>query len=272
MAATTKASPANPLEGLYGFVRGHLLIANNCVLASATLVAVLDFLAPRLSIAPLIVYSATASLLALMVLAAIAPNATRRLISAIGFERREGPPLWRHPGWQFAVAMLLGVSVVGFASVAKASQGGLIASSVPVARTLQESMLGLSRDVADIRTGVEAANTKLDAMAERSADPQRDLASLGYAFNDHGLTQAIQQSDSRAIRLFVEAGYRAQGRVPILNILNGDQAWSPKAIGMLPRAMFASRQSCDDAGLLAGPLKEPAPERRAAFDRLCSAS
>ena len=62
---------ANPLGGLYDFVRGHLIVVNNVVLASATLVAVLDFLAPRLSMAPVIVYSMTACLAALMLLAAI---------------------------------------------------------------------------------------------------------------------------------------------------------------------------------------------------------
>ena len=50
----------HPFEGLYGFVRGHLLIVNNVVLACGTLVGALDFLAPRLSLLPRLLYSCTA--------------------------------------------------------------------------------------------------------------------------------------------------------------------------------------------------------------------
>lgn len=270
MATTAPPTSANPLAGLYEFTRAHLLVANNIALAAATLVAVLDFLAPRLSVAPLVVYSATAALLSLMVVAAIAPALVGGLISAMGYAAsRADAPLWRKPLWQFSVAILFGVSVVGFASVARAGQGGLIAASFPAARTLQESMLGLRRDVADIRTGVAAANAKLDGIAERSYDPQRDLASLGYSYDDHGLTQAIQQGDPRAIGIFAKAGYKAQGRVPMLNILNGGQAWSSQAVAMLPRSMFGSRESCDHAGLLRERLREPAAQRLAAYERLC---
>ena len=54
MTTPTPATPApgHPFEGLYGFVRGHLLIINNVVLACGTLVGALDFLAPRLSLLP----------------------------------------------------------------------------------------------------------------------------------------------------------------------------------------------------------------------------
>jgi hypothetical protein len=181
----TLEAPArpNPIGGLYDFVRGHLIILNNVVLASATLVGALDFLAPRLSLAPMIVYSMTAGLALLMLLAAVAPGLVSRLMSAVGAAGGLGDstPLWKRPAWQVAFAILLAVSIIGFSSVAKASQGGLIASQFPAARSLQESLLGLRRDVSDIKQGVDSANVKLDKLADAvdpavAADRCADLA------------------------------------------------------------------------------------------------
>ena len=42
---TLEAARPNPMDGLYAFVRDHLAIVNAIVVASATLVGVLDFLA-----------------------------------------------------------------------------------------------------------------------------------------------------------------------------------------------------------------------------------
>jgi len=171
MPTLDAAARPNPLDGLYGFVRGHLLIVNNVVVAAGTLVAALDFLAPRLSVAPLIIYSMTAGVALLMLLSAVTPGLAARLMSAgDGAGGGGSAPLWKHPAWQVAFAILLAVSIIGFSSVAKASQGGLIASQFPAARSLQESLLGLRRDVSDIKQGVDSANVKLDKLAD-AVDP-----------------------------------------------------------------------------------------------------
>lgn len=266
---------ANPLGGLYDFVRGHLIVVNNVVLASATLVAVLDFLAPRLSMAPVIVYSMTACLAALMLLAAMAPGVAARLISALGGAAgaRGATPLWRRPAWQVAFAILLGVSILGWASVAKASQGGLIASQFPAARTLQESLLGLRRDVADISRGVDAANVKLDVLVGDSKDPRKDLVASGYPVNDSGLMGAIKQGDRRAVALFVQIGHRVTDVGPMSVILTGQQPWDGELVASLPQSMFASQSAClEPGGMLNYELHPPVAERVAAFKRLCGSA
>lgn len=69
MSAAASSGPVpNPLEGLYGFAKAHLLVINAVVLASGTLVSALDFLAPKLSGLPKVVYSATAALVVLMLI------------------------------------------------------------------------------------------------------------------------------------------------------------------------------------------------------------
>ncbi|MFX7507160.1 hypothetical protein ABTJ37_22850, partial [Acinetobacter baumannii] len=68
------------------------------------------------------------------------------------------------------IVLLTLVSIGGFASVAKASQGGIAASSFPPIRNLQAELLSLHADVADIKTGVGEVNAKLDRIAG-SVDP-----------------------------------------------------------------------------------------------------
>lgn len=273
MGAAQAATSGNPLSGLYEFVRQHLLVANNVCLASGTLVAALDFLAPRLSLAPTIVYSATAALLLLMVAAAVAPTLVGRLMSALGFMamREDLVPLWRRPAWQFAVALLLGVSVLGWASVAKASQGGWIASKFPAARTLQESMLSLSNEVADIRQGMDAANGKLDGIVADSKDPQRELVARGYD-PVSGLDKAIRAGDAHAVDLFVKVGAPVR-REAALAILLTEKPLATEIAAKLPRSMFGTGDSCKAGHLFQyGEIEDRLGERVALFKRLCDPS
>lgn len=261
-----------PLAGLYGFVRDHLAIVNAVVAASVTLVGVLDFLAPTLSVLPKTVYSATAILVGLMLISACAPALAARLIAAVGLAAGPAPsgPLWRRPAWQIAVAMLTGVTVLGFASVAKASQGGLIASSVPAVRSWQAALLGLRQGVADIGRGVDAANGKLDVLVADARDPQRELVSRGYSVDGSGLMKAIKLDDKKAVRLFVAIGYRVDWEGPLAVLLNGDQPWDGKLAALLPRSMFGNAKACDNQGyLLVDEGMPPMADRLAAFKRLC---
>ncbi len=164
----------NPLGGFYGFVRAHVMVVNALVLASGTLVALLDFLAPKVSVLPRVVYSTTAALVALMILAAVIPALMTRAISALGYIARRDDliPLWRRPLWQLAVILLSVVTAAGYASLARAGQGGALASAFPAVRQLQETALSIKADTADIKTGVDAANSKLDVLVA-TVDPAK---------------------------------------------------------------------------------------------------
>lgn len=270
MGENTLAASRAPFAGLYDFVKTHLVVVNGIVLASGTVVGALDFLAPRLSFMPAAVYSGTAVLAALMLGAAFAPSMISKAGSAIGLSLSNGGvPLSRRPAWQFVVALLLGMTTLGFASVAKASEGGLLASRFPAAKEWQASLLGLRRDVAEIGRGVADANGKLDALVAQSLDPQKDLVARGYAYDQYGLDKAIRQADMRALGLFAKAGYRAEGRAPIVALLIGNQPWSEKVASALPASMFGTEPACDDADTLNYELKEPVAERLALYKKLC---
>ena len=160
-----------------------------------------------------------------MVLAAVAPVMVGRALAAIGlaFTRSDSTPLWRKPAWQAAVALLALVTAVGYASVAKASQGGLLASAVPAVRSVQEDFLAIRGEVSDIGVGVRAANTKLDALAtavdpNTAADRCPDLA---CAF-DGG-------ASSNAVRRLFEKGVKMPGNPINDGVLLRIAAFSPSA-------------------------------------------
>lgn len=271
MEALDSRAAGEPLAGLYGFVKTHLVVVNAVVVASASFVAAMDFLAPKLALVPTVVYSATGALVLLMLAAAVAPGVIGRLLSALGFSaRRDGRgPLWRRPAWQFATALLIGVTALGFASVARAAEGGLIAGRFPAAREWQASLLSLAKNTADISRGVAAANGKLDALVANSRDPQKDLVARGYSYDYSGLSNAIKQADIRALRLFAQAGFKVQGQTPIVILLNGGQPWSDEVAAALPKEMFDNAAACDEAGLLNYELKPPVDKRMAAYKKLC---
>ncbi len=231
---TPAAEPRPPLSGLYDFVKAHLLIVNAVVTASVTVVGLLDFLAPTLSVLPKVVYSCTAGLVSLMLVSAFAPALARRGLSTLGLAiaRKAGVPAWRRPGWQFAVAILLVVSILGFISVAKASQGGVIASSLPAARSLQESLLGLRGDVAVLKSGVDAANATLGRIAG-AVDPV-DVADrctdLECAVEGGASPQAVRRLFDKGVKtpgnpindgnlLWQAAVSNAPGRLEVLGLL-----------------------------------------------------
>ena len=254
MSSPTPATPASghPFEGLYGFVRGHLLIVNNVVLACGTLVGALDFLAPRLSLLPRLLYSCTALLALSMIGAALAPAFAARLWAATGRAWPwQGGPLWRRPGWQFLLAILVGVSVVGFASVAKAAQGGLIASSFPVARTLQQDLLSMRADVADIKSGVGEANAKLDRIAS-AVDPSNAAdrcADLDCAVSNGASPEAVAKLFTKGVQ--VPGGPLPQGALLL------EAALSPGA-GRLEVIDLLARKGLDLGVLIPPVLSDPA--------------
>lgn len=259
-----------PLRGLYDFVRGHLAIVNGLVLAAGSLVAVLDFLAPRFKLLPLLVYSTTAAIVALMVVAAVAPLMVAKALSAVGlaFKGRDGSPLWRRPAWQATLAVLTLATAAGFASIARADQGGLIAGRWPEARQLQASILGIQGELAAIGGGVREANDKLDLLVADSREPQKDLAARGYRYDELGLAHAIRQADVRAVALFAQAGYRATGQSPLSVLLRGDP-WEPGVAQALRPGMFQAEEACKQSVYFFEEFKPPALERVRAFSRLC---
>lgn len=167
-AARDKDASSNPFFEFSKFVREHVAVVNAIVVASTTFVGAMDFLGPKLSVLPSVVYSITGVLVTLMIVAAMAPAAMLKLFGLLGLSVRRDDKLslWRRPMWQFGVAILLMITTLGFVSVARASEGGLIASRFPEAKRWQVSLLSLEADTKEIKSGVVAANSKLDRIVD----------------------------------------------------------------------------------------------------------
>lgn len=253
---------------MYEFVKTHLVVVNGIVLASTTFVGAMDFMAPRLSVVPTVVYSATGFVVLLMLATALAPASIGRLLAPLGFAGRSGATsaLWRRPAWQFSVAILLAVTALGFASVARASEGGIIAGKFPEARRWQESLLALSRDTADISRGVSEANGKLDLLVADARDPQKELTAKGYTYSNGGLATAVARGDAVAVGLFVKSGFIVDGEGPMAALLGG--VWHAEIAATLPKSMFDHSNACP-AGAFRWEVKEPTVERIALYKRLC---
>lgn len=197
MTNATTATPGNPLQGLYDFARGHVLIANSLITASGTIVALLDFFGPKLSFMPRLVYSCTGLLVVAMLLSAFFPRAARAVLSRSGIASfpDNGKPLWRAPTWQFLTALLLLVTLLGSWSVAKASSGGALASQFETAREMQAAILGTRADTREIKSGVDAANAKLDRIADAvdPANPADKCPDIECAIGDGASRRVIER-------------------------------------------------------------------------------
>jgi hypothetical protein len=207
-ATTTTTAPAHAFAGLYEFIKGHLVVVNNLIAFSCFAVGALDFMAPKLWLLPRVVSSCRVMFAVGMLAAAVVPSLAAKAQARFFGPAPSHEPLWRRGGWQFGFAMLCVVSVVGFASVAKASAGGLAASQFPAVRSFQEELLSLRSDVAEVKAGVGEANAKLDRIAD-AVDPSK------AADRCADLDCAIQNGASpKAVRKLFAKGAKVPGDAP----------------------------------------------------------
>ena len=156
METIGKAEPAPSLLGAtYQFIRDHLIPINTLIAFSVFVVGALDFFRPFAPPSlPVIIYSATA-LLALLLLVAGLVNAPSHA-SADQSAPKARTRLRERPWWALGISFLALVSGLGWASYAKASDKGLIADSFSSAAAVQTALAKLqaSADTADAKLNV----------------------------------------------------------------------------------------------------------------------
>lgn len=194
---------AKPLAGLIKFVRDHVTVANAVILMATSIVGAIDFVVPKVPEVGRVVYTGTAVLAAVMLLAGVAPTWAAKLFSNAPVSSTNA--LWRRPAWQCILLLLVVVTIVGSGSVAKAREGGWMGSHFPAIRDLQASLLSLQRDMGALQAGVQQANDKLDRVVA-SIDP----ANAADACGDLGC--ALQGgASSKIVRRLFERGARVTG-------------------------------------------------------------
>jgi len=254
------------------FIREHILPLNTVIVGGASLLAILDLLVPKTEAASRAITTATGCLAAFLLISTIFPKPVDKALVALGYA--VGPrdasqrKAWRRPAWGIALALLLCFTAVGAGSVRSADKGGLLASSFPAMRELQEGLLSLGRDIASVQAGVDKANAKLDTLVDGQNDPQRSLATRGYPINSSGLMQAIKMGDEAAAGLFAKINLPVEREGVALLLLSGPQDWNAKVASALDASMFKGREACPAPSHADG-VKEPAKERLGVFARLC---
>jgi hypothetical protein len=153
---------------IYDFVKEHVIPFNAVILMSITVAAVLDFLAPQAAYLAWVSYALAGLVLTVMVLevlhqrAAVGGNSlSARLLGRL---RSPPGPLWKSPAWQVIGVIAVIALVVGYASKARAADGGLIASSAPNLRNVQVLLLGLQQDTRRIQTTLDGMAPKVDSI------------------------------------------------------------------------------------------------------------
>jgi hypothetical protein len=244
---------------------------NNILLATGTLtglVASLDFLSPYTAALNRTIYTVSSTLVIMLIFAALAPRMVNRCISILGFQidrLKEGAGSNRWVPISIVAGLFL-FSSVGLISVAMASQGGILASKSQTIRSWQEEVLQMRKDIADVKTGVDAANSKLDTLVENSKDPQKDVVSRGYSFDGNGLAKAIEQNDAVAVGLFAKSVLKITNGYPMWRVLKGKQPWNAQIVSLLSPEMFQHPEACDPNVEYA---VSPTNERIAQYKRLC---
>ena len=272
-AAKAPAPLATPqsFAGLYHFVRSHLLVVNSLVGFASTSVALLDFLSPRLSVLPRLIYASTATLALVLLIVAFVPRVDRWLLGRWFPSDDPGHRLWRRGGWQFAVLLLALVTGFGFESVAKASQGGVLAAGFPAVKDWQRQFLQLREGMGQVQAGVAHANTQLKVLLDAQHDASHLLRARGYKISSQGLATAIDTGDEQAVGLFAQLDFRVTQPSPILALLGRHGGgWDPRIGNLLRPSMFTAPRACSPipASRLQ-PLIGHLEQRCQAFARLC---
>lgn len=153
---------------IYEFVREHVIPFNAVILMSITVVAVLDFLAPQAAYLAWLSYALAGLVLTVMVLELlhqrVAENGYSLSGRLLGRLRSPPGPLWKSPAWQVVGVIAVIALVLGYASKARAADGGLIASSAPNLRNVQVLLLGLQEDTRRIQSTLNGMDTKVNSI------------------------------------------------------------------------------------------------------------
>ena len=258
---------------IYDFVKEHVMPFNAVIVMSITVAAVLDFLAPQAAYLAWLSYALAGLVLTVMVLELLyrraAVNANSFYARLLDGLRSPPGPLWNSPAWQVIGVIAVIALVLGYASKARAADGGLIASSAPNLRNVQVLLLGLQQDTQRIQATLNGMAPKVDSIQasvntiESALKEPRDyLAEGDYPFLQRivasgkklpqhqwnlmlGLNQK-REDRFDLLRLYIENGFDIRQPMPVLSnvILGGRiddvptlrnlqklQAWAKKHAG-----------------------------------------
>lgn len=153
---------------IYDFVKEHVMPFNAVIFMSITIVAVLDFLAPQAAYLSWLSYVLAGLVVMMMVLELLqrrtglnTDSSYARLLARL---RPPPGPVWSSPGWQVVGVVAVIALVLGYASKARASDGGLIASAAPNLRNVQILLLGLQQDTQRIQAMLDGMSPKVDSI------------------------------------------------------------------------------------------------------------
>ncbi len=185
-----------------GVVSAWVAPFNASLVFGSTLVAVFDFLSPRIALLPIAATVAVVGLLASLALRKfVAPS----LPESSAFRRALAPEMKLHKSpILIATGLLSALMVSGAAwSNVSATEGGIIASKFDAVRNAQ-MQLGIMQSMQKEQR-VQTAVLE-DIREGRTNNPRRELANQGILWNNDRFSDAIDSSDISVIQLFLIGG------------------------------------------------------------------
>ena len=228
-----------PFAPLYDFVKNHVLIVNALIAFATFSVGLLDFFFSHRPEVGHFIYTATAVLAVMLLLAALWPDFGRRFEVLIFGQQTEGA---KRGVFQFCASLFVLVSVFGNISMAKAAQGGVLASQFPELQAIQDRLLGLetkltatnqkidtvhasvlevkekvSQSTDEIKKTGNEIKEKLDVIASRppvvaaterkSQNPRELLQQMGVSWSSKSAIEALKRCDGETIELFARGKF-----------------------------------------------------------------
>ena len=206
-AASVTASSATPARETVvtqarSVISAWAMPFNATLFFGSTLVAVFDFLSPRVALLPV---AATLAVVGLVAALALRKFVAPSLPASSGFRRVLAPEAGLHKSpVLIATGVLSALMVSGAAwSSAQSVSGGVIASKFDAARNAQ-MQLGLMQGIQKEQR-VQTAVLE-DIREGRAANPRRELANQGIFWKQDEFERAVEQRDLQVIASFLAGG------------------------------------------------------------------
>lgn len=211
------AQPEALIAQARGVVSTWVMPFNASLVFGSTLVAVFDFLSPRIALLPIAATIAVVGLLASLALRKfVAPS----LPEGSAFRRALAPETKLHKSPVLIATGLLSAMMVSGAawSNVNSAEGGIIASKFNAAKNAQ-MQLGVMQAVQKEQR-VQTAVLE-DIRDGRTQNPRRELANQGILWTESAFESALRSDDKSVVALFLAGGMRWKVSHGIQAINNG---------------------------------------------------
>ena len=218
-----KTQHASTTDQMLKFVNGWGGPFTTIASLSSAVVAIADFLSPKLKLLPSLTVIGFLGVVLVLLLRKFLK--TRPAASRVGKWLNPRGPFHRAPAFNAAMFVTLVLCIGMVSSSVNAEKNGFLAANFDPFATFQQQMgivSGIDSTVKRVETKVDVVSTKIDGMDGKidviegvvsgdtaMSDPRKELARMGVTWSSASFGEAIRRNDGRVVQLFLEGGMPA---------------------------------------------------------------